>query len=86
MLAKCFGKIILKSPKGFVFHCQMLSFSFSDDKCNDRYSMFLKGGFFFLICKLLELRLSLEAHNSLCSFKCRNYFKYKFKIQTPSVT
>lgn len=78
-------KKILKSPKGFVFHCQMLSFSFLDDKHNDRDNV--PEGFFFLICKLLALKIkSLVAHNCLCSFKCFNYFKYIFKTQTPSVT
>ena len=54
----------------------MLSFSLLDEKHNNKDSTFLKG-FFPLKCKLLDLKIkSLVAHNSLCNFKCLNYFKY----------
>lgn len=61
----------------------MLSFLSWKDKHIDRNLVFQE----FLIYKLVDLKIkSLMAHTSHYSFKYFNYFYFKFRIQTPSVS
>lgn len=86
---KCFGKNNLKITKRF---CSSLSDVFSlIFRWQAQWQILnVPESFvcFFLNMQTprLEIKEFRHTHNSLCSFKCLNYFKHKFKIQTPSVT